>query len=86
MRDSRRWSSNGTRSPTAGGAAGDRLTLPGLGYDGKSRGGAKESGRVKHDSGGSHSRPRAQVATADSSSIWRVLAARAPLPKHRHLR
>ncbi|XP_060089799.1 neuronal PAS domain-containing protein 2 isoform X2 [Heteronotia binoei] len=89
MRDSRRCSTHGTRSPRRGEAAGERVTLPGLGYDWKSDRSAKESGRIKHESGGgggSESRPHTQVATADSSSIWRVLAARAPLPKHRHLR
>ncbi|XP_048350233.1 neuronal PAS domain-containing protein 2 isoform X2 [Sphaerodactylus townsendi] len=90
MRDSRRWSSSsGTRSPGRGAAAGDRVALPGLGYDWKSDSSSKESGRIKHGSGcggATKGRPHTRVATADSSSIWRVLAARAPLPKHRHLR
>ncbi|XP_054829284.1 neuronal PAS domain-containing protein 2 isoform X2 [Eublepharis macularius] len=87
MRDSRRWSSNGTRSPKRGEAAGEGLSLPGLGYDWKSSSGSKESGRIKRESGGgSKSRSHTQVATADSSSIWCVLAARAPLSKHRLLR
>ncbi|XP_077199641.1 neuronal PAS domain-containing protein 2 isoform X1 [Paroedura picta] len=87
MRDSRRWGSNATRSPKRGDAAGERVTLPGLGYDWTSGCSAKESGRIKQEGGGgSDSRPRTQVATADSSGVWRVLAARAPLPKHRHLR
>ncbi|XP_054829286.1 neuronal PAS domain-containing protein 2 isoform X4 [Eublepharis macularius] len=86
MRDSRRWSSNGTRSPKRGEAAGEGLSLPGLGYDWKSSSGSKESGRIKRESGGgSKSRSHTQVATADSSSIWCVLAARAPLSKHRLL-
>nr|XP_056717976.1 neuronal PAS domain-containing protein 2 [Euleptes europaea] len=88
MRDGRRWSCGGTRSPRRRGAAaaaaavGERLALPGLGYGCKS-GGGKESGRIKHDGEG---RPPPQVASADSSGVWRALAARAPLPTHRHRR
>ncbi|XP_053167550.1 neuronal PAS domain-containing protein 2 isoform X3 [Hemicordylus capensis] len=89
-------SSNGTSSPTReeaedlhspGALACAGETLPGHWREWKSNSSPRESGRILLERGASgNSSPRAQVATADSSSIWRALAARARHPEYRHLR
>ncbi|XP_066475054.1 neuronal PAS domain-containing protein 2 isoform X2 [Tiliqua scincoides] len=71
------------RSPGASACPGEAWCS--LWRDSTSSSSPGESGRVKLESSG----PRAQVATADSSScsnIWRALAARALHPQYRHLR